>query len=223
MNSFIKKICAGALVGCFMINAAGCKKEQESSSVTDAADTIGSMAEEDMPFGATITQIKPDSGKVKIDIEYDYRFMSEEEAIKISNYVAALNSVDAELMNNAVYPGYLDKYVEQTGSADLKGYLELCVDNIKTNYIGSDFEFDYILINDCVDETNQVYADRFQSMDANLASRYGDLNITDKKLVSIDIMYSIPDDDGSYSLSRRQGSDSLLFIYTIDGAPYIVL
>ncbi len=222
MKNFIRKICAAALAGCLMLNVVGCK-DDKTSSVTDEADLLGDVAEEDLPYGATVSQLKTETGKVQTSIEYDNRFMTEEEAILISNYVTALNNKDAELMSSTVYDGYLDYFAQQAGATDLTDYLTTVRNNLETNFIGSPFNFNYILVNDCNDPSDEDNADRFASMDATLLSMYGNLNVTDKKLISIEILYTLVEEGGSYSLSNRQASDSMLFIYTIDGKPYIVL
>lgn len=222
MNIRFRKITAAAAAALMLIGTAGCKDENEQS---DFADVYENVAQEDMPYGASIAQLKPELNEnLKLGIEYDNRYLTEDEAVKISDYVYALDKLDAELMNQTVYPGYLDQYAERAGASDLKGYLEMCRENIEDNYIYDEFEFTYISVNDCITEENDTDGEaNFSSVDANLSSTYGDLNITDRKMIKIDIMYSVASDNGSYSFSMRQGSDSIIYVYTIDGEPYIIL
>lgn len=221
MTAF-KRMTAGLLAGALLLSFCGCS-EEEKSSVSDAADDIGYMAQEDMPYGSTISVLKEAGGKVTVGIEYDNRFLTEEEAIKVSDYIAALGNADDALMRETVYDGYLDAIAEKENYADLKAYLDECVNVIEADYIGEEFSFNYAMINSCVDKSNADYAERFVSIDAALQSICGDLNITDRKMITVEIMYTHTAGGGSYSLSQKQQSDTTLFVYTIDGEPYIVI
>lgn len=223
MRNFSKRILALVMAGCLAAGAAGCKDKNEKP---DIADSIGSLAEEDMPYGATVTQIMSgDDSKVDISIDYDYRFISEEEAVLLSNYMYALNTKDAELMESIVYPAYLSYSVESAGSTDTASYLEVMYNNLANNIIGGVFTFDYILTSDCLDETADDSETGFSNMDSLLETITGEElsgRITSRKLVTLDVTYSVEGDNGSYALSYRTGNQSMLYIYTIDGQSYIV-
>jgi hypothetical protein len=226
MNQLTKKTGAALVAGVFLLSAAGCSSKEEYS---DAADEIGSLALEDMDYGASITQLKPAyNDDVKIAIEYDNRYLTMEEAIKISDYVASLNDSDAELMEETFYKPFLDKIVENSGYSDTASYIANMHDNIRDSYLGYEFEFDYILTEDCLTEDDDDSETNFSSIDSTLDSLTGE-NLSDKvtsrKLVTFDIEYHYADTSeasGSHMLSTSTGTYSSLYIYTIDGEIYII-
>lgn len=223
MKFFSKRTAAALFGAMFLMSAVSCN---DKSSTSDAADQIGSLAQEDMPYGATITQLKPSLNEnVKIAIEYDNRYLSADETTKLSDYVAALNSCDSELMANTFYNPYLDKVVEQSGAADLNEYITDVHNNIRDNYIGYDYNFNYIVIEDCLTEDDDDSETGFSSVD-NTIDNLGDEKITDKvtsrKFVTFDIQYTLVDGEDAYMLSTSTGTSSSLYIYTIDGEIYII-
>ena len=223
MKKLIKNVCAALLAAGLMLNAAGCGEKNEYSDVIDG---MGDIAEEDLPYGATITQLKTDMNEnVRISIEYDGRFMTEEEAIKISDYIAALNSCDAELMEQTVYPGYLSFLCRNSGVENTAEYLSIMHDNLRDSYIGGEFDFNYILTNSCLDESASDDETGFDQLDSILDGiGEGKLSekVTSRKLIGLDIMYALDEKEGSYSLSYRTGSDQMVYVYNIDGQLYIL-
>lgn len=225
MKNYTKKITAAVLGGLFLLNAAGCK-DKEKEEYQDEADLIGSMAQEDMPYGATITQLKPSIDEnVKIAIEFDNRYLTVEEAYKLSDYVASLNDCDGALMEKTFYKPFLDSIVEQSGAADAEEYVTGVHNNIRDNYIGYEFKFDYVLTQDCLTEADDDSETGFSSVDASL-DKLGDEKLSDKvtsrKCVTFDLEYQIDGSDDSYMMSTSTGTSSTLYIYTIDGEIYIL-
>lgn len=228
MKCYLKKSVVAVLAAVFLMSAVGCEKKTEYS---DIIDEYGSIAEEDLPYGSTIVQLKPSTNEnVKMSIEYDRRFLTEEEVIKVSDYMQALNDCDTSLMESTVYPDYLTYLKEVNSVESTETYLTVMHDGIKTSYTdGSDFEFNYILVNSCLDETSSDDETGFSILDSILdsyAKKSGQddvsSKITSRKLVGIDTMYTLASDGGSYSLTNRTGSDQQIYIYTIDGQIYIL-
>ncbi len=208
-----------------MMVLCSCSETDSSSSegnllVSDNMNEGINVDEENMPFGATMTDLNPDD--VPISISYENRFMTEEEAKKISDYISAINSCDAELMQNTCYPAYLDYIVEQYENSDVQDYLDDRHETIEVNYTGENFDFNYIIINSLMDENDDDSETGFSYLDSKIYSASPDAEITSRKIVGIDIIYSLENDNGSYSFSARAGSDMLLYIYTIDGQIYIL-
>lgn len=221
MKHFTKKVCAVLTVGTLMACFTGCKEEK--SKYSDPADDISYLAQEDMAYGATITQLKPEIDEnISIAIEYDNRYLNEDEARKLSNYVAALNNCDSELMSQTFYKPFLDNICEQSGAADLDEYLKNMHDNLVNNYIGYDFDFDYVLTVDCLTEEDDDSETNFSAVDASLDNTGDSDKITSRKLVTFDLEYSIDGSEDSYMLSTSTGTNSSLYIYTIDGEVYIL-
>ncbi len=223
MKKFIILLCAMTLV------CVSCSDEKSGSSSASGkalvTDTIGegiNVDENEMPFGATMTDLVPDHDDVPISISYENRFMTEEEARKISDYISAINSCDAELMKNTCYPSYLDYLVTEYENTDIQDYLDSRHDDIKNSYTGGEFDFNYILINSLMDENDDDSNTGFSTLDHKILEQSPDAEITSRKMVGIDVLYKLDGDDGSYSLTARTGSDMIIYIYTIDGQIYIL-
>lgn len=224
MKATIKKCCAALLAGGFLLNAVGCGEKKNEYS--DVIDDMGSIAEEDLPYGATIVQLSSSVDEnIKMTVEYDNRFLTKEEATKISDYIAALNDCDAELMEQTVYPDYLSYLIETSDTESVYDYLVKMHDNIRDTYIGGEYEFNYVLINSCLDETASSDETGFAQLESVLEGISDETvsdKVTSRKLVGVEILYALNDDSGSYSLTYRTGADSLLYIYNIDGQLYIL-
>ena len=221
MKKFIILVCA------FMLVCVSCSEDSSDSSgesknmlVSDNADAGVNVNESEMPFGATMTDIY--SPEVPISISYENRFMTADEAKKISDYISAVNFCDAELMQKTCYPSYLDYLVEQYENTDVQNYLDTRHQNIENNYTKGEFDFNYILINSLMDENDNDSDTGFSQLDTKIYEKSPDAEITSRKMVGIDVLYSLNNDNSSYSFSARTGSDMILYIYTIDGQIYIL-
>ncbi len=230
MKKLLRCFEAALLSAVTVLSLTGCKKD-DASSVKDIADQVGDVSEADLPYGSTITQLRPgqDEG-VNIMTEYDHRFLTEEEAVKINDYVTALNTCDGALLDKTVHPVYLDYLKEQNDITDSTEYVTQLHDKLKTDYMqNKDFDLNYVLVNSCLDESADDVETNFSSLDTVLDSCAAEQGkdavspkITSRKLVGIDIMFALEDDNSSYSLSYRSGKDQMLYIYTIDGQIYIL-
>lgn len=222
MDKMMKRFMAAAAAGVMVFCMAGCGDKKNESS----GGNTSTITEDEMSYGATITKLlDTTSDKVKISVEYDNRFLTEEEAILVSDYIAALNNADAELMEQTVYMPYLEDMLSYNGVSDTKTYLQSMRDNIEATYAeGGKLNFDYVVIEGCVDETEDDSLTGFSTMDSALQMLSGEdivSKITLRKRVSLELLFTI-DGEGSYSLKERQGSSSALYIYEIDGELYIL-
>ena len=211
----------------FMLACVSCSEDNSDSSdesrnmlVSDNANDGINVNEDELPFGATMIDLSPD--EVPISISYEKRFMTAEEAKKISDYISAINTCDAELIQKTSYPPYLEYLVEYYENTDVQDYLDTRHQIIANNYTNGEYDFNYILINSLKDENDDDSDTGFSQLDAKIYEKSPDAEITSRKMVEIDILYSLENDNGSYSFSRRTGSDMTLYIYTIDGQIYIL-
>ncbi len=222
MKKHFKRIFAVILCGAMAAGFAGCSDEDENS-VSEPIDDVAYMDESELPYGATTTQLSSKADEtVRMDIEYDNRFLDEEEARKISDYMAALNTVDDELMKNTVQPEYLAYLAENNTGGDVKGYIQQIHDNIAASYTGEGFDLNYVMVNDCI--TPEDGDTSFANVDALLSSICGEDiagKITSRKLMKIDCMYTM-NGEGSYSLTNRTGFDQSIYVYVIDGEYYVL-
>lgn len=198
----------------------GSSGESKNMLVTNNIEKGMNVDEDEMPFGATMTDLYPDD--VPIAISYENRFITEDEAKKVSDYISAINSCDAELMQKTCYSSYLDYLVEQYENSDVQDYLDERHKTIQNNYTNGEFDFNYILINSFMDEDDSDDDTGFSHLDEKIYQKSPDAEITSRKMIGIDVLYSLENDDGSYSLTARTGSDMILYIYTIDGQIYVL-
>lgn len=210
-----------------MLACASCSEESSDSSsesknmlVSDNLDDGINLNEDEMPFGATMTDLYPD--EVPVSISYDNRFMTEDEAKKISDYVSAINTCNAELLQKTSYPPYLEYLVEYYENTDVQNYLDTRHQNIANNYTNGEYDFNYIIINSLKDENDDDADTGFSQLDTKIHEKSPDAEITSRKMLGIEILYSLENENGSYSLSKRTGSDMMIYIYTIDGQMYIL-
>lgn len=232
MRSLSKKIIAALCASSLLMTAVGCDSGDSSDSessgnmVENAADNIN-MGQDALPYGATITQLMPENDKtLPIGIEFDNRFITADEAKALSKYVEAINKCDEELLKEVFYMPSIEAALEQQNQSSIGEYIKNIHKNIKDNYINDDFDFNYVMIDNCYDETYDDSQTGFSDMDAFIESKSGKETvdkITSRKLVEYDIQYSIDSDPGSaFVFSRRTGQDSKMYIYTIDGVCYIL-
>ncbi|MDE5861906.1 MAG: hypothetical protein K2H28_06895 [Ruminococcus sp.] len=221
MKKFIILACA-FMLACVSCSEDGSSGNSSTSGNVLVGDNMGkdvNVSAEDMPFGATMTDLyKPD---VPISISYENRFMTAEQAEKISDYISAVNTCDVELMQKTCYPSYLDYLVEQYENTDVQNYLDTQHKDIADNYTHGNFNFDYIIINSLMDENDDDFETGFSQLDTKIHEKSPDAQITDRKRIGIDVLYTL-DGEGSYSFSTRTGSDMILYLYTIDGQLYIL-
>ena len=223
-----RKFTSFALTSAMLFSLASCGESSENNTAKSGenvlvGDNIGkgvNVSEEDMPFGATMTDLYTEDGEVQICISYENRYITKEEAIKLSDYVSAVNSKDAELMEKTCYKPYLDYIVSNYGNKSTEEYLTARHDEIRDSYAGEEYDIDYIITNalHTEDEDNSVTG--FDELDAKLKELSPDIQITDRKLVEVDILYRVS--DGEFSLSKKTGSDTKLYLYTIDGQMYVL-
>lgn len=221
MKNMIKRLTAAASASAVLFCMAGCEEKNEHS---DIWDDYGYVADEDLPYGSTMVRYTASADpSFKISIEFDDRFITKEEAIKLSDYIAALNTLDAELMEQTVYPVYLEYLKSIQGAVNTKAYIQDLHDNIQEGSAeGNEFDMDYIIVEEFYDESADDTIAEYSSLDMLLSDLSGgEVNITSRKMVSIDIFFSM-NGEGSYSMKARQDSAPRLYIYEIDGQIYIL-
>lgn len=226
--SILKKITAVMLGAVMLASFAGCGDKEDNKDDNKnnlaAGDSIPddqTLKEENMPYGATISKILPkENNNCRVAGEYDTRFLTEDEIILLGDYAYALSTGDAQIFESVVHPDYVKNILEEGGYADTADYLKKMYESIRDTYIGEDFEFDYVLTTNClVNEDND-----FSSADTVIAEALGDDfidTVTTRKLVTLDLLYTLKESGGSYSLYNRQLAYMNLYIYEADGKLYI--
>lgn len=227
-------ILLGAVLAVSSAAFTGCNdkkdSEHEHAMVSDDLGDDVSVAEEDLPYGATMVQLTPElNDKVKMNVEYDRRFLCEDEAVLLANYFTALNDKDAELFKSLYYMNNADYLSKKQGAEDSLDLITKLDEQLEKDVIGSEFKFNYVLTDECVSpaDENLDSSYNFDNADFYLSS-YAESEgvedikskITSRKGIKLDVMYDT--DSGNYSLTNKLGSDTIIYIYQIDGQYYIV-
>ena len=240
-NSFLKRSAAVFFAAVLAAGAVSCSKASNESASSNTnlvgEGPQGDVAEEELPYGATITQLKHEYDEnALITIEFDHRFFKAEdgslpEIYRITEYFEAINNSDADLMEKAYYPGLYESICGTSGKLqyiqdyhDKIAYLiaEYQLDNKSTNTDGS-FRINYLMVDAIDDETTDP--DSFTAMDNTLAACDSSAlaKVTRRRRVALTGMYTLTKEGGSFDLNSAVQQNAIyLYIYDIDGASYII-
>lgn len=159
MKNIFKRAAVFAAALGMALTSFSCAGKNSSADESGHGNLVGNsppdgahISEDEMPYGSTLSQLKTD---VPIPIEYDNRFMTEEEGRKISEYFAAVGTKDADMLADASYDSYLELNFESMNVSSLQEYVEGYYESIKS-YTGEDYEFSFITVTD-VTEDESVY------------------------------------------------------------------
>lgn len=220
MNIFLKK--AEAVLAAVLIAAAlsscGGKNSVKSSAndqnmVGGGLDGDVNIKPADMPYGASMTRLNKDKGGVPISIEYDHNFLTEDEGKAVSNYISVINKKDADLFNEISFGPVKGEILSLGNVANAEEYVTGLYNSVKA-YAGDNFDMSMLIVNSAENTGADVLDDMVQK-------NAPDAKVTDKKLVTVDIYYDTPE-ASNQSLYKKMGSYFQLYIYTIDGKPYIM-
>lgn len=174
------------------------------------------VKEEDMPYGAQYKRLTVEDDGLPMSVEFDNRYMTDDEAKQVVNYFWSLSSKDPSYLEKAVHPDLL-KYRLESANTNAQDFLNSEYDLIK-NYTGSDFTFTFALVDGIMNDDSG-----FEVYDELIKKTMPDAKVTDKKVFMVNCTYSRPDDpNGVYSLQMRLGDYVDIAVYTIDGKPYII-
>ncbi len=207
MSKFFMKAAAVLSAAVLAVSFTGCGSKDSSSS--SAGQDVKA---EDMPYGANMIKHLKDDG-YEITTEVDYRYISEDESKKIAKYIAAIGSSKGSLMEESVYPGALDYVMKATGCATADDYASMLHQQLM-QFTGEEYEFEYTVTEayaagDSVD---------FSTYDKIVHDYDPDAEITDRKKLSMDALY----DHTNKSIYVRMGGYIEIYLYTINGVPYVL-
>lgn len=220
MNILFKRaaIVLAAAVMTLGISSCAGKNSSESSGGGHnmAGDNPGggvNIAPEDMPYGSHMTKLKENYSGVPICIEYDSNFMTEDEGKLLSTYFSAINKKDVELYNKISFGPIVNEIATMSETADANEYIAKLYDSVKS-YAGEDFNISQLNVTDAVDESSAVIDNMIQTLAP-------EAEVTERKLVSVDVYYDTPEAK-SCSLYSKTGSYVRIYVYTVNGKPYIM-
>lgn len=230
----MKKIIAAVLASFMGITAfTACGDKEEGASESGMLGAGGQDIPEDyvadsdvLEYGASVVELKPTTNEnVKVMISFDKRYFSEEEygaIYAVSDYIAAINDNDHELIGKVFYEGYLDYAAEQTGVGDSDTYIDTFEADLAES-LGEGFNIDYIDVSACYDSEDGASARYFDSVDGVLTELSGE-EILDKvdyrRMVEIGGNTTYKSPTGSYMFVNHE-SPFMLCVYRIDGEYYL--
>lgn len=173
------------------------------------------VSEDEMPYGSTMRSLKPAIDDIPIMIEFDYRFLSDEIARDVSSYMAGVVNKDPSLMQKATNPTIFEAAMASENAGSPEEYAAAMYDDVK-EVVGDDFTFSSISIQGVGDSSSYD----FSSYDSFVISTLPDAEITDRKLLELDIYYDTADSSGS--LYTKTGAYVTAAVYNIDGENYII-
>ncbi|MBR1591601.1 MAG: hypothetical protein IJ666_01115 [Ruminococcus sp.] len=234
MKKIILKTVSALLSCAVMMSLSSCSNQNNDTSSSggrvDAGDLPDSYNadEQDLPYGATLTELKPSYDEnAKISVEFDNRFFTEEdgkypEIYKITDYMYALNHVDVELMNETFYQPYLEYAYKEAGCGSVKEYLQSYYDNLYEKL--GDFTFSYIDVTGVLTEDDEEARSYLNKVDEILNSIESGITdkITSRKIVYIGGYTMYSNDAGSYQLTEALGREVTLYLYEIDNQLYVL-
>ncbi len=110
------------------------------------------VAEEDLPYGSTITVNKED---YILPVQYDHRFINEELLNTVLRYYYAVQTNDVEMFTQMQHPLYMQYQLEEVlgGQYTNEDILDNSGEALRTFNDDQDFVFSFIDITDCVKGT----------------------------------------------------------------------
>ncbi|MBR4626531.1 MAG: hypothetical protein IKO47_02285 [Ruminococcus sp.] len=208
MKGTFLRVAALAAACTMLMPAAGCGDKKKGSSSSSGL----TISDADMPFGAKMTEHLVEDG-YEITTYVDYRYITDEESKKIAEYIAAISRKDGALMEKALYPAGLAYVMNAAGSATSAEYAEY-LHNSLLEVTEGEFEFDYIQAEEYADE-NTV---DFSKYDDIVLKADPDAEITDRKKIGLDVLFN----GGRGSIHYRMGGYIYIYLYTINGTPYVL-
>lgn len=159
-------------------------------------------------------------------IEFDSHFLTADEVKAIVNYYYSIEKQDEELAKNSSYPDYLEYLSDSYEFPTVKDMLKSNYDTMG-NVLGSEnYSFKNIKIVKCVTEEDKnvyTYFDKIDNVINKSLEKSGKIDsspkIENRKLVEADIICESGGEE--ISLTEKAGNQQL-YIYTIDGQPYVL-
>lgn len=227
----MKKIIMAAIAAVMMCTTVGCEKHDDHSHanmVGNVGAENGYIAQEDMPYGSTIYELRPEyDNRVKYTVEFDKRYFGGDgetadlrEIYLIHDYIIAVNENDHEAIKNLYYPGFLEHLCKAGGYANADEYLDGMNYTLKQT-LGEDFVIDYINVSNCL--TDGEEADNyFNFAAAEIAAFDSSLfeKITSQKVVELG-GYTCYSTGGNSYILEKHTTPFYLRVYQVDGEYYL--
>jgi len=219
---FIKRTLGIAVSALLLTSFASCgsgsSSGSESATKKNLVGDIGGNVDESV-YGAHMVQHLQDSEYV-INTEVDARFVTDDEAKLLAKYIAAIGNKDGSLMEQALYPAALKFVIEKNNCKTADEYVAILHNQLgqfmnKEGEKYTDYSFDYVVVEQYATDEDID----FGRYDEIVFDADPDAKITDRKRLSVD---AIDNQQGSRSINYRMGGYIDVYIYTINGKPYVL-
>lgn len=237
MNKIVCTVLAAAVTA-FLTVGCGEKEKSSDSSGSSAVNMLGgfnaggnvNIDAEDMPYGSNMCELSHDfDEKITYKTCYDSRYFVNanadnqdfSEIYRIHDFIASLNTKDAELLESLYYPGYLDYICEKNGISSIDEYFNNLYSAVESS-LGKNFKINYICASNCLNESDETAAAYFNDTEEKLAltdSSAAD-KITSRKLVEIGGDTCFSNDEGTFLLTEYM-KPFIVAVYEIDGEIYL--
>lgn len=190
------------------VSFTGCDSKSSDSSSSAVTASANPVAD----YGGNMTKHWAKDG-YEITTEVDYRYVTEDEAKKLAKYIAALGRSDGKLMEEALYPAALEYVKNANSCSSAEEYASKLHQQLK-QFAGEEFEFDYAAVEAYAGEGDMD----FSKYDKIVLDADPDAKITDRKRLSVDALF----DGSNKSMNVRMGGYIDVYMYTINGVPYVL-
>lgn len=199
-------VSAMALAVCFT----GCGSSKDSSS---SGSTVSTSADPVANYGGDMIKHLQKDG-YEITAEVDSRYVTEDESKMLAKYIAAIGKSDGKLMEEALYPAALE-YVKKANSCSSAEEYAKKLHQQLLQFTGEEYEFEYVCVEEYTDEKSGF---DFSKYDEIVLDADPDAEITARKRLSVDALY----DGTNKSINYRMGGYIDVYMYTINGTPYVL-
>jgi len=202
---------AAALAAALMLafSAAGCGSKDSSSGNTSSPSAVDPVSQ----YGGDMIKHWARDG-YEITVEVDGRFITEDESKAVAKYIAAIGRSDGKLMEDSVHPAVLKYVLDANGFADAGAYASYLHTSL-LQFTGEEYEFEYAAVEKLIDESTGF---DFSKYDKIILDADPDAEITNRKKISVDALY----DNTNKSINVRMGGYIEIYLYTINGVPYVL-
>lgn len=210
MRSHMRRTAALASALILAFSAVGCGSKSSSSGSTSTAPAAADPVSQ---YGGDMIKHWAKDG-YEITVEVDGRFITEDESKAIAKYIAAIGRSDGKLMEESVHPAALKYVLDANGFTDAGSYASYLHTSL-LQFTGGEFEFEYAAVEKLIDESTGF---DFSVYDKIILDAEPDAEITNRKKISVDALY----DNTSKSINVRMGGYIEIYLYTINGVPYVL-
>lgn len=184
-----------------------------ASGTLCACDSDENVAMEDLPYGATLRQLKD----TDIDICFDGRYFTDDEMRVVSDYYYSLQTQDEQLFASTQSEQYI-KYIEKNSEKAVGDFMKEIYDKTAAS-LGENYKYTYIEAVACGDRTDDLQIDEITSLMDSIYEENGSdttfkETITSAKYAVLDFVAETNGESYTYT-------DQVVYIFTCTDGIYV--